>query len=237
MMNALILTENQTHFLEENRHDPISGDSFSIGDEIVFCAVCKSAFLKDSWEMIKEKHCDQTTTLENFPVSEELVLKKTKIDSILTYTKPQLKNRIPAIFIDAVIACLATFILTKLFYFVGGLDNVLFVIGIALFIFRDNLLSNQSIGKQIMKLYFIDTHTKEKANWYRVFARNLIWWLINGLLYGVGSRYNFAFTVLSILILNTFYIFYMIFNGESFIDKWLEIELVEEIEHIENASN
>ncbi len=44
MVNALILTENQTHFLQENRQDPITGDSFSLGDEIVFCAECKSAF-------------------------------------------------------------------------------------------------------------------------------------------------------------------------------------------------
>ncbi len=62
-MNALILTKNQTHFLQENRQDPITGDSFSLGDEIVFCAECKSAFLKESWEFMDNQHYEQSEKL------------------------------------------------------------------------------------------------------------------------------------------------------------------------------
>ena len=79
MKNTLILTENQTHFLQENRQDPITGDEFSLGDEIVFCASCKSAFLKESWEFMDEKHCNQSKTLRNFPVFTFLELNKKNI--------------------------------------------------------------------------------------------------------------------------------------------------------------
>jgi hypothetical protein len=76
MKNALILTETQTHFLQENRQDPITGDDFLIGDEIIFCASCKSAFLKESWEYMEKKHCNQRNTLNNFPVFIFLDLRK-----------------------------------------------------------------------------------------------------------------------------------------------------------------
>ncbi|WP_338766145.1 hypothetical protein WAF17_03200 [Bernardetia sp. ABR2-2B] len=76
MNKGLLLTENQTHFLEENRQDPITGDDFSIGDEIVFCASCKSAFLKESWEFMDGKHCNQKKVLQTFPVFTFLDLRK-----------------------------------------------------------------------------------------------------------------------------------------------------------------
>ncbi|AFM05177.1 hypothetical protein Fleli_2824 [Bernardetia litoralis DSM 6794] len=74
MKNTLTLTKKQAHFLKENRQDPITGDSFQMGDEIVFCAECKSAFLKESWEYMGNTHCNQEKTLEEVPFSKNLNL-------------------------------------------------------------------------------------------------------------------------------------------------------------------
>ena len=68
--------DKKTHysFLEESRKDPITGDLIQANDEVVFCSRCKSAFLKGSWEYIKEEHCGQKHTLKYFPVSKKLLL-------------------------------------------------------------------------------------------------------------------------------------------------------------------
>lgn len=68
------IIQNPKHqaFLNENRSDPITGDAIQEGDEIVFCAVCKSAFLKDTWLYLDKRHCHQTETLGKFPASEKL---------------------------------------------------------------------------------------------------------------------------------------------------------------------
>ncbi len=68
------IIQNPRHqaFLNENRSDPITGDAIQEGDEIVFCAVCKSAFLKDTWLYLDKTHCNQSETLGKFPLSEKL---------------------------------------------------------------------------------------------------------------------------------------------------------------------
>ncbi|WP_338765214.1 hypothetical protein WAF17_01185 [Bernardetia sp. ABR2-2B] len=66
-------------FLEEERKDGITGDLIQAGDEVVFCGICKSAFLKDSWEYMDRKHCGQTKTLNSVPVAQPLSLSVFKI--------------------------------------------------------------------------------------------------------------------------------------------------------------
>lgn len=61
-------------FLEEERKDAITGDLIQANDEVVFCGMCKSAFLKDSWEFISKTHCGQKNTLKDFPVAIQLLL-------------------------------------------------------------------------------------------------------------------------------------------------------------------
>jgi len=61
-------------FLEEERKDAITGDLIQANDEVVFCGICKSAFLKDSWEYIGKKHCGQSKTLDSVPISVPLLL-------------------------------------------------------------------------------------------------------------------------------------------------------------------
>jgi len=61
-------------FLAQDRKDPITGDAFAAGDEVVFCAHCRSAFHISSWEYLGGKHCEQEKTLDAFPVQKKLKL-------------------------------------------------------------------------------------------------------------------------------------------------------------------
>lgn len=66
-------------FLEEERKDAITGDLIQANDEVVFCGICKSAFLKDSWEYMDRKHCGQSKTLHSVPISKPLLLNVSRI--------------------------------------------------------------------------------------------------------------------------------------------------------------
>ncbi|WP_338762921.1 hypothetical protein WAF17_18580 [Bernardetia sp. ABR2-2B] len=72
MHTHIIQKPRHQAFLDENRSDPITGDDIKEGDEIVFCAICKSAFLKDTWFYLDKVHCNQNETLGKFPSSEKL---------------------------------------------------------------------------------------------------------------------------------------------------------------------
>ncbi|WP_291727831.1 hypothetical protein [Bernardetia sp.] len=72
MHTHIIQSPRHQAFLNENRSDPITGDDIKEGDKIVFCAVCKSAFLYDTWLYLGKTHCNQSETLGKFPVSEKL---------------------------------------------------------------------------------------------------------------------------------------------------------------------
>ncbi|WP_291723381.1 hypothetical protein [Bernardetia sp.] len=76
-----ILTSNHSHII--GRTDPITGDRVKENDRVVFCTTCKSCFLKESWEYMKEVHCEQGSTLEDIPVAySNFVVKKEKYSPI-----------------------------------------------------------------------------------------------------------------------------------------------------------
>ncbi|MEM6297737.1 MAG: hypothetical protein AAF740_03510 [Bacteroidota bacterium] len=64
------------HFLSEGRIDPITGEKILAGDEIVICAACKSAFLRETWEYLGKQHCRQKHTVAEVPTSNALSLRK-----------------------------------------------------------------------------------------------------------------------------------------------------------------
>ena len=76
-------SQEHQNFLAQNRKDPITGDSISEGDEVVFCASCKSVFLKDTWEYLGNRHCEQMETLIKLPIQKNIHLKV--VDDILFY--------------------------------------------------------------------------------------------------------------------------------------------------------
>lgn len=63
-------------FLAEERRDPITGEEISVGDEVVFCAGCRSAFLRDSWEYLGKQHCRQSRTLPAAPEAKHLKIRR-----------------------------------------------------------------------------------------------------------------------------------------------------------------
>lgn len=71
-----------SEFLKEHRQDPITGDLIEEGDEVVFCAGCKSAFLKDTWIYLNKKHCNQSKTIKNPTFGQNLVLAKAKHETV-----------------------------------------------------------------------------------------------------------------------------------------------------------
>ena len=78
-------------FLDEQRSDPVTKNRFKHGDRIVFCAVCKSAFLEDSWHYLRGKHCNQHGTLPNFSSDLETIsdsiTNKSKEKKLLEFPK------------------------------------------------------------------------------------------------------------------------------------------------------
>jgi hypothetical protein len=76
MHNHKISNQKHVHFLKEERKDPITGDLIVEGDEVVFCAECKSAFLKSSWEYIGKRHCNTESTLSIFPQTKNIRIGK-----------------------------------------------------------------------------------------------------------------------------------------------------------------
>jgi len=68
------------HFLAQKRQDSITHEIIEEGDEVVFCSVCKSAFMVDSWEYIGRSHCHQSQTLKKVPALRSLSLDKKKIE-------------------------------------------------------------------------------------------------------------------------------------------------------------
>jgi hypothetical protein len=112
-MHKFIITAEMTlSFLKEQRKDPVTGDLFVLGDEIVFCKTCSSAFLSSSWEYMGEKHCGQTQTLDKFPLSSTALQIDKKSNFIL-----KLPNKINSFFAD-VLLITAILLLNFIFLFV-----------------------------------------------------------------------------------------------------------------------
>jgi uncharacterized RDD family membrane protein YckC len=237
MTTTLKLTKRQKVFLKENRQDPITGDAFSLGDEIVFCAECKSAFLKDSWEYMSSEHCNQKRTLKTFPSISTLKLKKRILNN---FEKASLGNRFGAFIFDVIIGvALAVLVLIindskSESYIESWLVFIIYII------FRDIFLLKGSIGKKIFGLYFTPFKQKDKIIYLQILFRNLIFWipaLIFYLLMDKEERTNtfltsIFFTSFIVLALFNFLFYptYFFFEKKSLIDHIFKITLVQKKE-------
>ena len=81
------LSSNHSHIIE--RTDPITGDTVKENDTVVFCAVCKSCFLEESWGYMNERHCEQNQTLSSVPALPSKLTIKNRSEEIIA----QLKNK------------------------------------------------------------------------------------------------------------------------------------------------
>ncbi|AFM05175.1 hypothetical protein Fleli_2822 [Bernardetia litoralis DSM 6794] len=161
MKNPLILTKKKAHFLKENRQDPITGDSFQMGDEIVFCAECKSAFLKESWEYMGNTHCNQEKILRKIPKNRNLTLKKiVKIDYQLLSRRDIVVSWIIDTAIWFIIFMGVIHFFDKNYY----PEEVYITIVIVALLLKDNNLITTSIGKKLRRISMIHIKTNKKVN-------------------------------------------------------------------------
>lgn len=79
--------QRHVDFLNEQRHDPVTGEVLRAGDEVAFCASCGSAFLRDSWEYLGESHCGQGDTLETFPETPKEIARFSTQPGEILYSK------------------------------------------------------------------------------------------------------------------------------------------------------
>jgi uncharacterized RDD family membrane protein YckC len=238
MQNALTLTEKETFFLKENRQDPVTGDGFDIGDEVVFCASCKSAFLKESWEYMNSKHCGQTATLKEFPAVSKLTLSK---PIVYDFQKADGGNRTFAYIIDSFIAVVLGSLLYNFFIELEILSYSdaefwSYGTGCAYMVFRDVILRKSSIGKRFMGLYFIHTKTKKVASPLVLSLRNAVYWVCLFIVISIIATLEFtidADAVIAIvggfclIIANITHVVAVLANQNNIFDKMLKIELVE----------
>ncbi len=72
-MNVIALNRNKHEsFLADHRKDPYTGELLEVGDKIVICAKCKTAYLESSWKVkgkcyANPKQCDSKETLREIP--------------------------------------------------------------------------------------------------------------------------------------------------------------------------
>lgn len=72
-MHSNILNRNKHEsFLADHRKDPYTGELLKVGDNIVICAKCKTAYLESSWKVkdkcfVNPKQCESKETLEKIP--------------------------------------------------------------------------------------------------------------------------------------------------------------------------
>jgi hypothetical protein len=237
-LNSYQITEEKhQHFLLEERNDPVTGDSFSEGDEVVFCSVCKSAFLKDSWIYMGNKHCEQRLTLPIFPKTKKLSLKKPiELPFVFVDTDSRTSAFCIDIFVIGIICFIFVIINSKFHIY----TNVYFYAALSfiLFTFRDSFLVNKSAGKAFQKMYFIDVATNLPATFWQTLGRNLLYWVMNGifaLLFIITNALEnqiedidilVFFIGLTAIITNIYCIKQNIEKNYSWFDKLLGIRLV-----------
>jgi hypothetical protein len=96
--------QNHFDFLNQERKDPITGDLIKENDEVVICSSCKSAFLKESWEYLGNRHCEQNETLKIIPKQDKLELKIGLLTSLSLTPKEDIVTKFLVVLIIEIIA-------------------------------------------------------------------------------------------------------------------------------------
>ncbi|WP_338813007.1 hypothetical protein V9L05_16870 [Bernardetia sp. Wsw4-3y2] len=128
----ILNSSNHSHII--GRTDPITGDSVKENDRVVFCTVCKSCFLEDSWVYMNERHCEQYQTLDSIPTLPSKLVAKKRVEQLLSELRDSSSSGIINLlsFIFTFFACGLT--LHKLMFFqldiamlFGGIVGIIIV--------------------------------------------------------------------------------------------------------------
>ncbi|WP_375561179.1 hypothetical protein ACE193_01075 [Bernardetia sp. OM2101] len=120
---------NSSHSHIIGRTDPITGDMVQENDKVVFCAVCKSCFLEDSWGYMNDRHCEQFMTLNTVPVLQSrLIIRRSKeMIAELLHTGADSNIMFLLIVMSFIISALSFGFVISLFitFFVGVLSSII----------------------------------------------------------------------------------------------------------------
>jgi len=180
--------ETHAALLNQARRDPISGDFLQEGDEVVFCASCRSAFLKDSWEYLGKKHCEQRRTLQEVPQihegvklrkikevsAQDLPPERPKADNVMTYFVAKLGVQI----VDTLLQITSFFVITFALenQISGTIADLLFgvlIIILSVYLCWDIIFLLKSPGKRIASLVVVKLDLTQKAAWWQLILRRV----------------------------------------------------------------
>lgn len=116
--------EAHNALLIEKRRDPVTKESLSVGDRIVFCARCKSAFLLDSWIGMGSSHCSQSRTLKTIRINNTLIIGTAKKNLFLhNINSVFLPNKQRSALTGLALAVVLTLVVLSLFGADGNLQS------------------------------------------------------------------------------------------------------------------
>ncbi|WP_338764336.1 hypothetical protein WAF17_21510 [Bernardetia sp. ABR2-2B] len=99
---------SHTHII--GRTDPITGDTIKENDSIVFCLVCQSCFLEESWNYMNNRHCEQIQTLNFVPLPPPQLIAKKKEQKLIAELKDSMINPLPALILPFVFGFISYYI-------------------------------------------------------------------------------------------------------------------------------
>ncbi len=170
--------DSQKHkkFLTQARIDPITGDTLEVGDNIILCAECKSAFHSDSWAYLGNRHCNQTNTLPAIPQSTSLGHFKKRSAEYYSRVNSNFKihetlqnivssrQRLGAILIDLALVWVFQM------FFSATISPLLWTY----FLLRDFSLTGRSLslGKNLLGFEVVEEQNENKLTWWQSVLRN-----------------------------------------------------------------
>lgn len=149
--------ENHSHII--GRQDGVTGDSIKANDKVIFCTVCQSVFLKESWEYMNSIHCVQSETLDFIPAPVPKLIAKKKEVKLIFETFSTYRQRLAIVLLIGFFIPILLFYIPFLFYLINFLpqnfykENLLLIsavfgfVGIMQFVF---VVWNNKLFKKII---------------------------------------------------------------------------------------
>ncbi|MGF1532203.1 MAG: hypothetical protein ACFCUI_00750 [Bernardetiaceae bacterium] len=157
--------QKDAHFLSQDRQDPVTGEFFEVGDRVVVCAACKSAFLTESWTYLGEQHCGQIRTLPSLPFHTRLRLRNNflRLTNGRSVRLANHRKRILALVVDVWVSLMLSLL-------------VMLPIASVYFWMRD---TSYGVGKSMFRIRAVNCHNGQGCSagqsfWYNLWMGFLV---------------------------------------------------------------